>query len=95
MNKFSKKTFKKDWISVVEVLTSAVTLLNTFALVIVRNTLSYESVNTFDPIQKSSYTVIMQHNPFFGYIFLVCAFVMMACALHRYRDWTKQKDLSN
>lgn len=95
MNKVPKIPQKIDWLNVVEELAAAVTLINTFALVIARNTVSYEPTNSLDSIQKSSYPVILQHNPVFGYAYLACAFIVMACALRRYLDWKRQKNLPN
>lgn len=58
-------------------------LVNTVSLVIFRNTISYEKILLGSPIQKSNYLTIIQHNPIFGMIYVVCVTVLVLCELYQ------------
>lgn len=58
-------------------------LVNTASLMIFRNTISYEKISLGSPIQKSNYLTIIQHNPIFGMIYVVCVTVLVLCELYQ------------
>ena len=58
-------------------------LVNTASLMIFRNTISYEKISLGSPIQKSNYLTIIQRNPIFGMIYVVCVTVLVLCELYQ------------
>ena len=57
-------------------------LVNTVNLLILRNTISYEKISLGSPTQKSNYLTIIQHNPMFGMIYVVCVTILVLCELY-------------
>lgn len=64
-------------------------LVNTVSLVIFRNTISYEKISLGSPTQKSNYLTIIQHNPIFGMIYVVCVTVLVLCELYELFTFNK------
>ena len=64
-------------------------LVNTVSLVIFRNTISYEKISLCSPTQKSNYLTIIQHNPIFGMIYVVCVTVLVLCELYELCTFNK------
>jgi len=67
-------------------------LVNTVSLVIFRNTISYEKISLGSPTQKSNYLTIIQHNPMFGMIYVVCVTVLILCELYEVFISTRTTD---
>ena len=75
---------KKMSLSICELLKINVILVNTLLLIIERDTVSYEKdVYAFEAIKKSNLISIIQHNPYIGYIYLLCAVILVICGLCR------------
>lgn len=64
-------------------------LVNTVSLVIFRNTISYEKISLGSPTQKSNYLTIIQHNPIFAMIYVVCVTVLVLCELYELFTFNK------
>lgn len=60
-------------------------LLNEQTLIIFQNTWTYEElpILKFEPTPKSSYLTIIQHNPIFAIIYILCGLVLLMCAIYR------------
>ena len=82
--KNKKMKNKKMSLSICELLTINVILVNTLLLIIERDTISYEKdVYAFEAIKKSNLISIIQHNPYIGYVYLLCAVILVICGLCR------------
>ncbi len=64
-------------------------LVNTVNLLILRNTISYEKISLGSPTQKSNYLTIIQHNPMFGMIYVVCVTILVLCELYELFTFNK------
>lgn len=80
--------FKKilDKTNIVEMIASALILANTIVLLVIRDTISYELQETFEPTQKSSVITIIQHNPILGYVYLICGIILLCSGIYRLYD---------
>ena len=68
-----------------EILATIGVLGNTLILIIFQNTWTYEElpILKFEPIQKSSYLTIIQHNPIFAIIYILCGLILLMCVIYR------------
>lgn len=70
-----------------ELLTISAILCNTLFLLVIRDSVSYENdANDFMAIHKSDFFTIIQHNPIIGYVYLICAVILVICGLHRFKN---------
>lgn len=58
-------------------------IINTIILCIIRNTISFEEMDSFEPISKSSVFVIMHHFPVIKYVYVFCIVMLLLCELYR------------
>ena len=70
-------------LNIVELLVSIAIFVNTLVLLLMRNTISYESTDVFEPVSKSSVITIMQHNPVIGYVYLTCGAILICSGIYR------------
>lgn len=71
-------------INVTELLTALISVLDISVLCVLKETISYEHSEIFNPIPQSSVYIIMEQNPIIGYIFFVCLILMVICTFVRY-----------
>lgn len=79
-------------IYICEILSAIIILLNTGLLVAIRNTVSYEKSTLGEITPKSSFCVIIQHNPYIGYIFIVCGFFLLIAGVYRLYSYCVRKE---
>lgn len=54
-------------------------VINSLFLATFQNTISYEQVPMFEPTPKSSCLTIMQHQPSFAIVYIIC-FTVLLCS---------------
>lgn len=76
---------KKYLFKICELLAAIGLLGNTLILMIFRNTWTYEKIPIleFKPTPKSSYLTIMQYNPIFTIVYILCGMVLLLCGVYR------------
>lgn len=81
----AKKQDKNFLFKICELLATIGILGNTLILIIFQNTWTYEElpILKFEPTPKSSYLTIIQHNPIFAIIYILCGLVLLMCAIYR------------
>lgn len=81
----AKKQDKNFLFKICELLATIGILGNTLILTIFQNTWTYEElpILKFKPTPKSSYLTIIQHNPIFVIIYILCGLVLLMCAIYR------------
>ena len=81
----AKKQNKNFLFKICELLATIGILGNTFILNIFQNTWTYEKLHIlkFEPTPKSSYLTIIQHNPIFVIIYILCGLDLLMCAIYR------------
>ena len=81
----AKKQDKNFLFKICELLATIGILGNTLILIIFQNTWTYEKlpILKFEPTPKSSYLTIIQHNPIFAIIYILCGLVLLMCAIYR------------
>ena len=77
----AKKQDKNFLFKICELLATIGILGNTLILIIFQNTWTYEKlpILKFEPTPKSSYLTIIQHNPIFVIIYILCGLVLLMC----------------
>ena len=80
-----RKYTKNNLFKICELLEAIGLLGNTIVLVIFRNTWTYEEspIWDFSPTPKSSYLTIIQQNPVFAIIYIVCGMLLLLCGTYR------------
>lgn len=82
----AKKQDENFLFKICELLAIIGILGNTLILIIFQNTWTYEELpilKKFEPTPKSSYLTIIQHNPIFAIIYILCGLVLLMCAIYR------------
>lgn len=81
----AKKQDKIFLFKILELLATIGVLGNTLILIIFQKTWTYEElpILKFEPIQKSSYLTIIQHNSIFAIIYILCGLILLMCAIYR------------
>lgn len=65
-------------------------LINTLVLLVIKNTITYEKVPYDEITPKSSCIVIIQHNPYIVYAYMICVLILVFSVLYRiYKDSEK------
>lgn len=74
-----------DKMNLMELLASVGILGNTFILLVIQNTISYEVqfVKTIEPMQKSSIYTVLQHNSLLEYVYLICGTILICSGIYR------------
>lgn len=96
MNKKSMHKTKNDRKYMTEIyeLLSAIGLFgNTAVLVVFRNIWTYEELPEWDfrPTPKSSYLTIMQYNPIFAIIYILCGGILLFCGMNKLVNYVNVK----
>ena len=86
----AKKQDKNFLFKICELLATIGILGNTLILIIFQNTWTYEEL----PTPKSSYLTIIQHNPIFVIIYILCGLVLLMCAIYRLSKRIQRKEKS-
>ena len=91
---FKMKSGRKSIFDICEVLSAGILIGNTVILMIFQNVLSYEKIPLLDAqaVSKSSYIVIMQHNPAFAIIYAICGTTMLFCGIYRLVKYIKGEE---
>lgn len=94
MSKSQKNRGIVDQLNIAELIAVVGLAVNTFSLFLWRNTTTYVDMQewrtTFEPLKKSSYSVILQYNPGFVYAYLAWAIVLMGSAMYRLYKYFKK-----
>lgn len=92
----TKKQDKNFLFKICELLATIGILGNTLILIIFQNTWTYEKlpILKFEPTPKSSYLTIIQHNPIFVIIYILCGLVLLMCAIYRLSKRIQGKEKS-
>lgn len=90
----AKKQDKNFLFKICELLATIGILGNTLILIIFQNTWTYEElpILKFEPTPKSSYLTIIQHNPIFAIIYILCGLVLLMCAIYRFSKRIQGKE---
>lgn len=80
-----RKYTKNNLFKICELLAAIGLLGNTIILIIFRNTWTYEEVPFWDfsPTPKSSYLIIIQHNPVFAIVYIFCGTALLLCGVYK------------
>ena len=89
----AKKQDKNFLFKICELLANIGILENTLILIIFQNTWTYEElpILKFEPTPKSSYLTIIQYNPIFAIIYILCGLVLLMCAIYRLSEYRERK----
>lgn len=83
---------KQGWLTVINTFAALIVVLDTIMLFVIRKSISYEAINGFEPIQKSSIFTILEHSTIIKYSFAFSLCVMIVCVFLQFFMIKKYKN---
>lgn len=90
-DKKRRKKMKQGWITVMNTVSALIAVFDTIMLFMIRESVSYEVINGFKPIQKSSIFTILEHSTIIKYSFILSLCIMILCAFLQFVTTGKYK----
>lgn len=85
------KSSRKYITEICELLSATGLFVNTTVLIVFRNIWTYEEPRDFRATPKSSYLTIMQYNPIFAIIYILCGGILLLCGINKLVNYVNIK----